>query len=984
MPSGTVDKLQVVYAITGGVPPAQPQSRPQFGGQHVYPQNGVVPPSAPPEVSTGAFGAGRMPQGAPGYGAPPSSGMGPRPPTGMQPQGPPMQMQPRGPPTSQMQHRGPPAQGPPSLQMQPRGPPGMMPPGGQPQGSVGMRPPATFAPASAGQGVMPRPSGPPTTFSGQQQPGYSAAPGSFQQPSGAGSFGMGADTMSAALDAFETLTLGPGGPSMPGPPGSAPVQQSPVNAASFPRPAGTAEQYVAAVGPPESKHPANCNAEFVRFSTHAVPNSQALKSRWHLPFGAIVHPMAETGGDVPVANAGHTAIVRCKRCRTYMNPFMIWMDGGRRFSCNVCQMVNECPVDYFCALDGSGKRMDVEQRPELSQGSVEYVAPAEYMVRAPMPPTFVFAIDVSFAAASSGMIAAACKSIKSVLNKLPGDDRTRVALVTFDKSVHFYNMRPGLSAPQMMVIGEIEDPFVPLPDELLVNLSESRELLEKLLDSIPDSFAHTQIVDSAMGPALQAAFLVMSHVGGKLMLFQAAAPSAGIGRIKARDNPALYGTDREYTLRCPDDPFYKRFSAEASRFQVCVDVFACGSAYQDLPSIGALPKYTGGQCYYYPGFSKDKDGNKLMAELERNITRETAWEAVMRIRSSKGLRISSFYGHFFVRSTDLLALPACDADKTFAVEITHEETVLTGQTAYLQAALLYTSSQGERRIRVHTMAIPIVSELIEMYKASDAGCITALQAKIQVERSYSAKLDAVRSYAQQTLSSALKEYRMLHMRGTAAPSPGAMVLPEKLKSLPVLVLGLLKCAAFRGTGRDVNTDERAAVCHQITTGSTNDLVKLVYPSCYRVDDEQGPWGSTAQSGDVILPSSTPAGLEYFDPTGVYLIDTGRVMVLWIGTSTPQSFYTTVFGPDALTNDRTGNALVLEPPRSGSKLSTRICAVVAQLRKHKELQQQVHVVRQGTPLEAHVMPYFVEDRMGSSGLPSYLDWMSLVQKDLMAK
>ena len=40
-----------------------------------------------------------------------------------------------------------------------------------------------------------------------------------------------------------------------------------------------------------------------------------------------------------------------------------------------------------------------------------------------------------------------------------------------------------------------------------------------------------------------------------------------------------------------------------------------------------------------------------------------AWEAVMRIRCSKGLRINAFYGHFFIRSTDLLALPACDADK---------------------------------------------------------------------------------------------------------------------------------------------------------------------------------------------------------------------------------------------------------------------------------------------------------------------------------
>ncbi len=46
-----------------------------------------------------------------------------------------------------------------------------------------------------------------------------------------------------------------------------------------------------------------------------------------------------------------------------------------------------------------------------------------------------------------------------------------------------------------------------------------------------------------------------------------------------------------------------------------MDVFAFGSAYMDLPSLGALPKYTGGQLYYYPGFAADRDGPKLHAEL---------------------------------------------------------------------------------------------------------------------------------------------------------------------------------------------------------------------------------------------------------------------------------------------------------------------------------------------------------------------------------
>lgn len=55
-------------------------------------------------------------------------------------------------------------------------------------------------------------------------------------------------------------------------------------------------------------------------------------------------------------------------------------------------------------MDASGRRVDLDQRPELTKGSVEFIAPAEYMVRPPMPPLYFFLIDVSISAVQSGML----------------------------------------------------------------------------------------------------------------------------------------------------------------------------------------------------------------------------------------------------------------------------------------------------------------------------------------------------------------------------------------------------------------------------------------------------------------------------------------------------------------------------------------------------------------------------------------------------
>lgn len=58
----------------------------------------------------------------------------------------------------------------------------------------------------------------------------------------------------------------------------------------------------------------------------------------------------------------------------------------------------------------------------------------------------------------------------------------------------------------MLVVGDLEDVFLPKPNDILVNLVEARAAIETLLGRLGDMFKDTHNVGSALGPALQAAF----------------------------------------------------------------------------------------------------------------------------------------------------------------------------------------------------------------------------------------------------------------------------------------------------------------------------------------------------------------------------------------------------------------------------------------------------------------------------------------------
>jgi protein transport protein SEC24 len=738
-------------------------------------------------------------------------------------------------------------------------------------------------------------------------PGGAVRPGGGAQPHYAALAGGAGEPDQALAEKFHMLSI-------VNPPGTQAGQAQP-EPEQTPRPLphelDQPYRFEARTAAPESvdnqAHPA-----FVRMTTGAMPMSTGTKSKAAVPIGAIIQPMATPPADcpVPVVNFSSTGVVRCRRCRTYINCFVKFLDGGRRWRCNVCQLANDVPADYFCDLDGEGRRRDRMDRPELHLATCEFVAAAEYMVRPPQPPVYLFLIEASYASVSSGMLRCVASTLAHTLDRLPGEERTQIGIMTFDTTLHFYNLSSAL--PQMMVVPEIDETFIPMPDDLLCNLAERKDNARSLLDKLPEMFASTQATEVALGPALKAAYQLIQHIGGKLEVFSATRPTVGDAKLKNREGgggpggaPPKAADGKGSNLLLPDIDFYKNLAVDCSKQQICIDVWATGAQYQDLASIGQLAKHTTGSVYHYPAFSDVSGGERLSRDLQHNLTREQGWEAVMRVRVSRGLRIAAFHGHFFIRGTDLLALPNVDEDKTFAIEIAHEENALAAGSCCMQAALLYTTSSGERRIRVHTASLPVTTSLTSLYDSADLDACVNLMGRVAIDSAMTSPNQLVGGVEklQSGCTELLRAYRSLCPQH--AKTMSTLLMPDALKLLPLYTLGLMK--AF--TSGDLRADERSQLFYLFSTAPVVHTTLLAHPRLVQLQPQQQALTSRGE-----LPRLLPLTVNSLTQDGAYLAEDGQALTMWLGKATPTEFLQQAFGWPSL-EGVDASTLRLLPPDS---------------------------------------------------------------------
>uniref|UniRef100_A0A3Q3K6F7 SEC24 homolog A, COPII coat complex component n=2 Tax=Monopterus albus TaxID=43700 RepID=A0A3Q3K6F7_MONAL len=720
---------------------------------------------------------------------------------------------------------------------------------------------------------------------------------------------------------------------------------------------------------PQDIQKVNCNPEVFRCTLTSIPQTQSLLNKAKLPMGLLLHPFKDLS-QLPVVTS--STIVRCRSCRTYINPFVSFLDQ-RRWKCNLCYRINDVPEE-FMYNPVSRSYGEPHKRPEVQNATIEFIAPSEYMLRPPQPAVYLFVLDVSHNAVETGYLNVFCQSLLDNISALPGDSRTKIGFITFDSTIHFYNLQEGLSQPQMLIVSDIEDVFLPTPDSLLVNLNECKELVEDLLKSLPHLFEKTMETQSALGSALQAAFKLLSPTGGRMSVFQTHLPNLGVGALQSREDPNQRASAKDIQHLSPATDFYKKLALDCSGQQVAVDLFLLSARYCDLASLGCISRYSAGSVYYYPSYHHQHNPaqvERFQKDLKRYLIRKIGFEAVMRIRCTKGLSIHTFHGNLFVRSTDLLSLPNVNPDAGFAVQMSIEENLDDMQVVSFQAALLYTSSKGERRIRVHTLCLPVVNSMSDIFSGADVQAITGLLACMAVDRSMAASLSDARDAMTNAAIDSLSSYRQSVL---TIQQPG-LLAPACLRLFPLYILALLKQKAFR-TGTSTRLDDRVFAMYQLKYQPLAYTMLMIHPALYRVDDLTDEGALNINERTIPQPRVLQLSVEKLSREGAFLMDAGTVMYLWIGRNCNPNFLTHVLGvPNYAAVPE--NLYLL--PELDTVESQRTKAFIGWLRDQRPFFPSLHVIRDESQLKASFMQNMIEDRTESA--LSYYEFLLHLQQQI---
>lgn len=310
----------------------------------------------------------------------------------------------------------------------------------------------------------------------------------------------------------------------------------------------------------------------LEISMKVIPTKDILEKSSLILGVSIVHLASDNAKVIPINNQ---TIVRCDKCRAYINPYCKFQENGYKWQCALCNSVNLTPTHYYAPLDKSGLRTDRKEKSELIEGTVDFVATKDYYSRPPSPPTYFFLIDL----VPKSHLLPCIQAIKNALQEISknGDPSTQIGFILFDENIYFVSLSQEFKQPKIFIQNQIN--LFPLPEKYFIstlndvqdNLPAFFEFLSKVEPKISEKTCFFDI----LGPIFE---LMKVAGGGKLIIIQSHDKLGENPHLKVDNQSAAAGKNK--LLNITSNYFIEQASLITGGSFTTIDLFIISNNYK--------------------------------------------------------------------------------------------------------------------------------------------------------------------------------------------------------------------------------------------------------------------------------------------------------------------------------------------------------------------------------------------------------------------
>jgi len=425
--------------------------------------------------------------------------------------------------------------------------------------------------------------------------------------------------------------------------------------------------------------------------------------------------------------------------------------------------------------------------------------------------------------------------------------------------------------------------------------------------------------------------------------------------------------------------FFDDVASDCLEKGVAVSVFCAPGIgqYIDMATLSRVPRRTGGEICFYPGFDPAQDGERLHYDLSRTVVQPAVYSVVFKLRVSKGLAVDCMHATWDPEVIDpsTFTLSRMSVDSTVNFTMTHAERIEGQKHVFVQVACLFTDRYGRRLIRVHTLQLPVTSSLSNVFRYTEIDTVTNLL----IKQAASYALSGNGSFKDKLSKSCVDMLHAYRVNCASMTSAGQLILPESLKLLPLYIGSVRKMPAFRA-GSDIKIDDRIVALIRILGLQVALTAPLVYPRVYTIYPLPEKAGFATGVGDnVHMPPLLGSCSDKLAADRIYLIDNGSALRIYVRPEVhPDTLYQ-LFGVKHLHDVA---QVLLQPEDFEDCLSEgaeRMLACVQQIRRERTRLpwQTLSIVLPGTPEESRALATLAEDRAGSE--QNYVDFLCHIHK-----